>query len=146
DLSAFRRAHLQLYERQLGSADAVAEPPVEPAEGRGGGVAASKFRPEVEQTDARIDLAAAHGKAIGRVVVDARLAGGGDPVARFGADARLAAREEAGGGGGAATGGGPGRGGRRARRRRRSGSPLRPRCAPRVRRRGLTDRRRPARC
>jgi glycosyltransferase involved in cell wall biosynthesis len=34
DLSAFRRAHLELYERQLGSADAVAEPPVEPAEGR----------------------------------------------------------------------------------------------------------------
>jgi glycosyltransferase involved in cell wall biosynthesis len=34
DLSAFRRAHLELYERQLGSAGAVAEPPVEPAEGR----------------------------------------------------------------------------------------------------------------
>jgi glycosyltransferase involved in cell wall biosynthesis len=34
DLSEFRRAHLELYERQLGSAGAVAEPPVEPAEGR----------------------------------------------------------------------------------------------------------------
>jgi glycosyltransferase involved in cell wall biosynthesis len=34
DLSVFRRAHLELYERQLGSAGAVAEPPVEPAEGR----------------------------------------------------------------------------------------------------------------
>jgi glycosyltransferase involved in cell wall biosynthesis len=34
DLSEFRRAHLELYESQLGSAGAVAEPPVEPAEGR----------------------------------------------------------------------------------------------------------------
>jgi glycosyltransferase involved in cell wall biosynthesis len=34
DLSVFRRAHLELYERQLRSAGAVAEPPVEPAEGR----------------------------------------------------------------------------------------------------------------
>jgi hypothetical protein len=58
-------------------------------------VAASKFRPEVEQTVARIDLAAAHGKAIGRAVVDARLAGDGDPVARFGCDALLAFAEEA---------------------------------------------------
>jgi len=34
DLSAFRRAHLELYDRQLGLAGAVAEPPVEPAERR----------------------------------------------------------------------------------------------------------------
>jgi glycosyltransferase involved in cell wall biosynthesis len=34
DLSAFRRAHLDLYTRQLGLAGAVAEPPVEPAERR----------------------------------------------------------------------------------------------------------------
>jgi glycosyltransferase involved in cell wall biosynthesis len=34
DLSAFRRAHLDLYDRQLGLAGAVAETPVEPAERR----------------------------------------------------------------------------------------------------------------
>jgi glycosyltransferase involved in cell wall biosynthesis len=34
DLSEFRRAHLDLYDRQLGLAGAVAEPPVEPAERR----------------------------------------------------------------------------------------------------------------
>jgi glycosyltransferase involved in cell wall biosynthesis len=34
DLSAFRRAHLELYDRQLGLAGAVAEPPEEPAERR----------------------------------------------------------------------------------------------------------------
>jgi glycosyltransferase involved in cell wall biosynthesis len=33
-LSAFRRAHLELYDRQLGLAGAVAEPPEEPAERR----------------------------------------------------------------------------------------------------------------
>ena len=32
DLSAFRRAHLELYDRQLGLAGAVTQPPVEPAE------------------------------------------------------------------------------------------------------------------
>jgi glycosyltransferase involved in cell wall biosynthesis len=34
DLSAFRRAHLELYARQLGLAGAVTEPPVEATEGR----------------------------------------------------------------------------------------------------------------
>ena len=34
DLSAFQRAHLELYDRQLGLAGAVTEPPVELAEGR----------------------------------------------------------------------------------------------------------------
>jgi glycosyltransferase involved in cell wall biosynthesis len=34
DLAAFRRAHVELYHRQLGLAGAVAEPPVEPAERR----------------------------------------------------------------------------------------------------------------
>jgi glycosyltransferase involved in cell wall biosynthesis len=34
DLSAFRRAHIDLYDRQLGLAGAVAETPVEPAERR----------------------------------------------------------------------------------------------------------------
>jgi glycosyltransferase involved in cell wall biosynthesis len=32
DLAAFRRAHVELYDRELELADAVAEPPVEPAE------------------------------------------------------------------------------------------------------------------
>jgi glycosyltransferase involved in cell wall biosynthesis len=34
DLSGFRHAHLELYDRQLGLAGAVAEPPVEPTERR----------------------------------------------------------------------------------------------------------------
>ena len=34
DLAAFRRAHVELYDRQLALAGAVAEPPVEPAERR----------------------------------------------------------------------------------------------------------------
>jgi glycosyltransferase involved in cell wall biosynthesis len=34
DLAAFRRAHAELYDRELALAGAVTEPPVEPAEGR----------------------------------------------------------------------------------------------------------------
>ena len=59
-------------------------------------MASAELRPEIEQAVPRIDLAAAQGKAVGRTVVHAGLAGDADPEARLGDDVLLTLAEEPG--------------------------------------------------
>ena len=57
-------------------------------------MAASDLRPEVEQAVPRVDLPATEGEVVGQAVVDARLAGDGDPLAGLGRESLLSLTEE----------------------------------------------------